>query len=118
MKKLLLLCAAAGLLSGCSSALPECDFTIVGEACQWEGRTFHVGRIVHIDGKKLTLPEEVCEMNCSAWKADFNGDGRNDYLLSVAGMGNGKNFGNGVLYIYLSGNKHYQCIKQEYRGFL
>ena len=118
MKKLLLLCAAAGLLAGCSSTLPECDFTIVGEVCQWEGMTLHIGKTLCIDGKILSLPDEVSEMNCSAWKADLNGDGRNDYLLSVAGMGNGKNFGHGALYIYLSGNKHYQCIKQEYGGFL
>ena len=118
MKKLLLFCAAAGLLAGCRSTLPECDFAIDGEACQWEGMTFHIGKTLCIDGKKFSLPEEVCEMNCSAWKADFNGDGSPDYLLSAAGMGNGKNFGNGVLYIYLSGSRSYQFIKQEYGGFL
>ena len=118
MKKYLLLCLTAVSLAGCSSALPECDFAIDGEACQWGNRTSHIGKKLNIDGKNLTLPDEVCEVNASAWKTDLNGDGRNDYLLSVAAMGNGKNFGNGVLYIFLSGINSYQCLKQEYGGFL
>ena len=119
MKKLLLICTAAASLTGCtSSALPECDFSIEGDALKWEGSTFHIGKTLCVDGQKLVLPEKVNEMNCSAWKADFNGDGEPDYLLSVAGMGNGRNFGNGVLYIFLSGSKHYQCLKQKYGGFL
>lgn len=117
MKKLFCLCAASVLLAGCSSALPECDFAIAGEACQWGDKTFHIGKTLHIDGKTLTLPEEICEANASAWKADLNGDGKADYLLSTAGMGNGKNFGNGVLYIFLSGSNKYQCLKQKYKGF-
>ena len=116
MKNLLLFIMAV-LLTGCSSTLPECDFAIEGEAGQWENRTFHIGKTLHIDGKTLILPEEVCEMNASAWKADLNGDGKNDYLLSVALLGNGKNFGNGVLYVFLSGSSKYQCLKQEYKGF-
>lgn len=116
MKNLLLFIMAV-LLTGCSSTLPECDFAIEGEASQWGDRLFHTGKTLRIDGKTLILPEEVCEMNASAWKADLNGDGKHDYLLSVAGMGNGKNFGNGVLYIFLSGINSYQCQKQEYRGF-
>ena len=118
MKKHLCLCAVAALLAGCSSTLPECDFAIVGEACQWENRIFHIGKKLNIDGKNLSLPDEVCEVNAFAWKTDLNGDGKMDYLLSVAGMGNGKNFGNGVLYIFLSGINSYQCLKQEYGGFL
>ena len=117
MKNLLLFIIAA-LLSGCSSTLPECDFAIEGEACQWGNRLFHVGKTLRIDGKTLILPEEVCELNASAWKADLNGDGKHDYLLSVALLGNGNNFGNGVLYVFLSGNSKYQCLKQEYKGFL
>ena len=111
-----LFCAA--LLSGCAAAtLPECEFAIEGEPSKWEGRTFHIGKTLEIDGRTLELPDEVCEINSSAWKADFNGDGKPDYLLSVAGMGNGRNFGDGVLYIFLSGSKRYQCLKQKYGGF-
>lgn len=116
MKNLLLFIMVV-LLSGCSSILPECDFVIEGEACHWGIRTFHIGKLLHVDGKTFLLPEEVCELNASAWKADFNGDGKHDYLLSVAGMGNGKNFGNGVLYVFLSGNSKYQCLRQEYKGW-
>ena len=110
---------AALLLTGCGTAtLPECEFAIAGEPCEWEGRTFHIGKTLVIDGRTLDLPEEVCEMNSSAWKADFDGDGEPDYLLSVAGMGNGRNFGNGVLYIVLSqGSCRYRCLKQQYGGF-
>ena len=119
MKRFLLFFCAALLLTGCGTAtLPECEFAIKGESSEWEGRTFHIGKTLVIDGRTLELPDEVCEMNSSAWKADFNGDGEPDYILSVAGMGNGKNFGNGVLYIFLSKrNGRYRCMKQEYGGF-
>ena len=119
MKAGLWLFIAALLLAGCGTAtLPECDFAISGEPFEWEGTTFHIGKTLVIDGRTFELPNEVCEMNSSAWKADFNGDGEMDYLLSVAEMGNGKNFGNGVLYIFLSQwNNRYQRLKSEYAGF-
>ena len=119
MKRGLLVFGAALLLAGCGTAtLPECDFSIDGEACEWENQIFHLGKTLRIDGKTFELPDEVCEMNCSAWRADFNGDGEPDYILSVAGMGNGRNFGNGTLYIFMSKSGHYQSLKQEYGGFL
>ena len=118
MKRCFPFFCAALLLTGCGTTmLPECEFAIKGESSEWEGRTFHIGKTLVIDGRTLELPEDVCEMNSSAWKADFNGDGIPDYLLSVAGMGNGQNFGNGVLYIFLSKGSRYQCLKQQYGGF-
>ena len=110
---------AALLLTGCGTAtLPECEFAIEGEPYRWGGMTLHRGRILKIDGRTLELPDEVSEMHCKAWRADLNGDGEPDYILSVAGMGNGRNFGNGVLYIFLSKwNGRYRFLKQQYGGF-
>ena len=119
MKRCFTIFCSVLLLTGCGSAtLPECDFAIRGEPYQWEGRTFHIGKTLVINKRTLELPDEVCELNSCAWKADFNGDGAPDYVLSVAGMGNGRNFGNGTLYIFMSKSVHYQCFKQKYGGFL
>lgn len=84
--------------------LAPCDFSVDGESyySDFLERTFACGNKIVLEKHTFDLPDEVDEMHCSAFKADFNADGRMDYILQVAGTGNGRNFGLCDIYIFVS----------------
>ncbi len=105
--------------AGChaeNEIMSETDFSIEGKAYHWEGLTLHTGKILCINGKKFLLPEEVNEMHGNAWTADFNGDGKPDYLFTLASTGNGSYFGSHELFFFVSSQHGYPLFRMISHG--
>lgn len=84
--------------------IPCNDFKVIGKSrySDWQKCNFSYGEKIQFEKHIFSLPEEVDEIHCTPFKADFNADGKEDYILQVAGTGNGSNFGMCDIYIYVT----------------
>lgn len=99
-----MLFASAEMLGAGENLLKSCESSVIGKTRYSDGlkRNFSYGKKIRIENHTFSLPEEVDEMDCSTFKADFNQDGKSDYVLFVAGTGNGRFFGMCDIYIFVS----------------
>lgn len=108
----IILFVAIGAFSADNNILQSCDLKVIGKSrySDWLKRNFSYGKKVCIENHTFSLPDEVDQMNCSTYKADLNNDQKSDYVLAVAGTGNGRFFGMCDIYIFVS------CPKDSKEG--
>ena len=101
---IVVLFASAVMLGAEGNMLKSCESSVIGKTrySDWLKRNFSYGEKIRIENHTFSLPEEVDEIHCSTFKTDLNLDGKNDYVLVVAGTGNGSLFGRCDVYIFVS----------------
>lgn len=108
MKPLFIVCAVFSALVLCgkeTTLLVPCeDFTVIGKSSynEFAKQNLSCGKAVTFGKYRFSLSQEVDEFHCTPFKADLNNDGRTDYILQVAGPGNGRLFGLCDIYIFVS----------------
>ena len=85
--------------------LQPCDAIVIGEKGSFHeaaGRHLYYGDQIRMEKHTFKLHEKVYELHCTPLKYDLNDDGITDYILQVAGTGNGTLFGKCDIYVYVS----------------
>ena len=88
--------------------LKSCESSVIGKTrySEWLKRNFSYGEKIRIENHTFSLPQEVDEMHCNTFKADLNLDGKSDYVLVIAGTGNGRFLGSCDIYLFVSCPDH------------